>query len=936
MRVQILLGLVVSVVCAWLALRTVPLGELGASLATASYGWLLPALVLQLLAVVARGKRWAVLLGERARLSDAFWAQGVGYLFTNVLPLRMGEPARTFVMASRSGLPVVQTAATVVVERLLDVASVVVVLVAILPFMRVPSLVARAGISFGLLVLLGFGLLLMAVRCSALTERLLRAVLGRVPLLPAEPIVARWRELLVGLSSTTRWSVAVQATLWSVVAWACVIGSYLASLKAFEPAADPLEAAFMVVALAFAVTVPSSPGFIGVFQLVGEQALVLPFGAKYAPSTALSITLVAYLVYYLLTSLLGIVGLWQLGASFAKLRNVFGTGHQLVAEPAAVEVRPATPAGGGAPPQVSPAPVTRTPRAPRAAPRVRHAIAVVGIVALTWIAFGSVFGELGHRGDSWAYMSIGEQDGPYAIAAHQMGRPVLPLAWMVGWAIAGADPWIYHLLSFAFQALAAACLYGIVVLLLPRQVPLAFALAALAALWPADPTRYDASTLGNRQALAFMLLGALLYLASLLQRRPGWLVAGVVLLTASLLTYEGQLFLLGLLPLLAFFVERGFTRRWWTYALAAAVPIAASALANAAALGAAIAAGRRNYQTVQATGFALDHIPRQIAGAFSVLFVDSWRLPLELLRAGAVPRQDVVQSGGLVFVGGLVALAWLSRRDAAPLSRRSGLVLVWLGGASILLGAAVFSVSQIALSEPGRAHTFTMFGAAAVVVGLTWLLAGLIPGRGAVAQLLRLGPSVLVCGLAAFLFLSMAAVYQRNFIDSWREQRQILAETVKQAPDIETSTLVIMAGLPDTRVVFASGYTCEFALRYLFGQEQQLAEVRSIARTADEVLNQRVSCGLLYDGPNYLDAYTKLEFQPDGVHYRFRRFDYLYPYDRVVLFDAGDGERARLLDELPARLLPPGMARPVGYNPRALIRDVPVRPAARQILGLSP
>jgi uncharacterized membrane protein YbhN (UPF0104 family) len=71
--------------------------------------------------------------------------------------------------------------------------------------------------------------------------------------------------------------------------------------------------------LSFAVTVPSSPGFIGIFQLAGQQALVLPFGSKYEATNALAITLTAHLIYYLLTTLLGIVGLWQLGESFAKL-----------------------------------------------------------------------------------------------------------------------------------------------------------------------------------------------------------------------------------------------------------------------------------------------------------------------------------------------------------------------------------------------------------------------------------------------------------------------------------------------------------------------------------------------------------------------------------------------------------------------------------------
>lgn len=58
---------------------------------------------------------------------------------------------------------------------------------------------------------------------------------------------------------------------------------------------------------------PSSPGFIGVYQFAGQQALVLPFGTKYDASTALAIALVSHLAYYLLTSVIGVIGLWQMG-----------------------------------------------------------------------------------------------------------------------------------------------------------------------------------------------------------------------------------------------------------------------------------------------------------------------------------------------------------------------------------------------------------------------------------------------------------------------------------------------------------------------------------------------------------------------------------------------------------------------------------------------
>lgn len=71
---------------------------------------------------------------------------------------------------------------------------------------------------------------------------------------------------------------------------------------------------------------PSRPGFIGICQLAGQQALVLPFGGKYDESTALAATLGAYLVYYWIPSFLGAIGLWRAGESFS------GLGRELLAK----------------------------------------------------------------------------------------------------------------------------------------------------------------------------------------------------------------------------------------------------------------------------------------------------------------------------------------------------------------------------------------------------------------------------------------------------------------------------------------------------------------------------------------------------------------------------------------------------------------------------
>lgn len=313
------IGLAISVVCLWLALRNVPISQLGAALARTQAAYIPLAILCQLLSVAPRAKRWQALLDEKGIFQDAFWAHGIGFLFTNVFPLRMGEPARALALSGRTGIPLVRVAATVIVERILDVASVLVALVLILPYMNVPPVVSRAGSIFGVIVAVALVGLWLVVRFRERAAAVVAALLRRLRFLPQERVLGWWHEGVEGMSALTRPAVALRAFLWSTVSWVLSIAVYWLVLRSIQPQTTVVEPTFMVVALALAVSVPSSPGFIGVYQYIGQQALVLPFAGKYDDSSALAITLIVYLIYYLTTSLLGVIGLWRFGESFARL-----------------------------------------------------------------------------------------------------------------------------------------------------------------------------------------------------------------------------------------------------------------------------------------------------------------------------------------------------------------------------------------------------------------------------------------------------------------------------------------------------------------------------------------------------------------------------------------------------------------------------------------
>jgi uncharacterized protein (TIRG00374 family) len=322
--IRLLVGILVSALCLWLALRNVPFSNLVSHISSVRYSWLVAAVLIQVLALFARARLWLVLLDRKPRFSDSFWSENIGYLFTNILPLRMGDPARVVVMSGRAGLPLVQVATSAFMERLLDLLMILLALIVIFPMMNVPAQVKKVGIAFGLVAIMTLFCLILLANFREGGTRMVRSVCNRFPIIPRDRILGIWQDFTESVAMLSRRSVAVRAALWSLTVWFLTIAVYWCVFRSFQPDSTLVEATFMLVAVCLAATLPTSPGALGVFQWVGQQALVLPFGGKYDDANALAIALTVHMTYYFVTSLLGAVGLSQLGVTFSGLRKDLG------------------------------------------------------------------------------------------------------------------------------------------------------------------------------------------------------------------------------------------------------------------------------------------------------------------------------------------------------------------------------------------------------------------------------------------------------------------------------------------------------------------------------------------------------------------------------------------------------------------------------------
>ncbi len=123
MSVSFLVGMIISGIALYFAFRKVPFAELIAYLKSIDYFWTIPATLLILLAFALRVYRWRIILGATRRVGfwDAFHPLMIGFMLNCILPGRVGEISRPLILNQKTSVPFSTGLATVAAERAFDV-----------------------------------------------------------------------------------------------------------------------------------------------------------------------------------------------------------------------------------------------------------------------------------------------------------------------------------------------------------------------------------------------------------------------------------------------------------------------------------------------------------------------------------------------------------------------------------------------------------------------------------------------------------------------------------------------------------------------------------------------------------------------------------------------------------------------------------------------
>lgn len=367
-KILFVAGILISIICSWLFARKIEWSQLSVALKDAEYVYIIPTIILIFVGHYFRAVRWSALIAPIKRVSvlNLFSATMIGFMANSVLPARIGEIIRPVMIAKKEKIKVTASFATVVMERIFDVLSIIVFASLLLFFLPAETLqdksvsvinhaeateVVKAKyvnekpgatssavnnqgskteasniikqlrkwsivMAFlGILAITSLFLLsLYPKKAGAVFEKLLFFFPHHLK----DKLVNLLHSFISGLQVFDNKKQLIWIGVLSLVIWFFNASPIYVLCYAFDIKLSFAGACFVMVCLALAVALPQAPGFIGVFHIAIQKTLDI-FGVGL--SSAQSFAIILWALSIIPITIVGLLFLWREGMSLGEISH---------------------------------------------------------------------------------------------------------------------------------------------------------------------------------------------------------------------------------------------------------------------------------------------------------------------------------------------------------------------------------------------------------------------------------------------------------------------------------------------------------------------------------------------------------------------------------------------------------------------------------------
>jgi hypothetical protein len=319
---------------AWF-LKNASLSDIWMHVRSARTDLLLLSVVFVLATYWARAIRWQYLLAPigNTRFRNVFRATVIGFAALSLLPARVGDVLRPYLLARREGLAMSAAFATVIMERVLDLITVLVLLaIYVWGFSGAGALPAAflrpVEVSAALAAAVAATLLVLMWVLATHPDRI-GAFIGMAARVLPWSVSHRIEEVVSvfsgGFAAAREPRALVMAIAWSFVTWLAIAGEAWAVTVAFG-IAMPFEGTFLLQGLlVIGVAVPT-PGGVGSYHAAYRWGVTHFFGAQ--NDQAIAGAIVTHAISFVPVVLLGLVFMAQDNLSVGRLKDLAGAARE--------------------------------------------------------------------------------------------------------------------------------------------------------------------------------------------------------------------------------------------------------------------------------------------------------------------------------------------------------------------------------------------------------------------------------------------------------------------------------------------------------------------------------------------------------------------------------------------------------------------------------
>lgn len=321
------LGIVISVLLLWWVLRDVHFAEVWAEVRHADFRLLAAAVAVATGSFFIRALRWKVFLHPLrpgTGLHNRFAATNIGFMANNLLPVRLGELARSYAISRTEPVSMSGALGSLVVERFLDAVIIFALMLLAVSWPTFPAEATVAGRPLDQLLLLVLGLvtaglvgLLVLLLFPRLFLRVVAKLGGYLPSKLETRLVAVAQAFFEGLGSLRNPRLLAAGLAWTAFLWVWHGVSFWLGFQAFGIDLDLAAALFVQSLVALGVAIPSAPGFFGTFHAAVRVGLAEVYGV--GAGAALAFAFGYHLGAFIPVTVIGLIYAWYLGVSLRQV-----------------------------------------------------------------------------------------------------------------------------------------------------------------------------------------------------------------------------------------------------------------------------------------------------------------------------------------------------------------------------------------------------------------------------------------------------------------------------------------------------------------------------------------------------------------------------------------------------------------------------------------